>query len=621
MKGTTGSTVRAPAPAPAQLPLRAGKREAEGRALTMPQRNSGNLAGRRIKLLHAVLLAVAAAAAGAWLAGTRIESPADVAARTAPPPPSPILVPVEERVLSADVVTRGTIRFGLPQPVSLAPSPLKAGPGLVTTLSLRNTQLNEGDVVLTASGRPVFVLQGQVPSYRDLVPGLSGADVNQLKEALKRMGLDPGSTDGTYDEQTSAAVAEWYKSKGWEPFGPTREQIVAVRALEREWSDAVKTKAAAAAAVATAGVSVEAARATAAHAVKAAAVESAARLAGQRRPSEPGQGGAVLTVESERARAQVATSAADADLAAQIADHALIALDPRQTETARNAANAKLEVARAARQKARLEGELAVQTAEREASLSADRAEVGRAAERSARLEGDKAVRAALDAQKLAALDLTMATERADQAAADLAAAKRKLGVQLPVDEVVFIRALPVRVEEVTGVIGNAATGSLLTVTDNQLAVDSALPLDAAPLVKPGMPVAIDEQALGIKATGVVETVATTPGTHGVDGFHIYLGIGVDSTPIRLEGFSVRLTIPIESTKGAVTAVPVSALSLATDGTSRLQVERNGALEYVTVKPGLSANGYVEVNPLEGKLAPGQRVVVGYNNPAGSEVR
>ena len=70
-----------------------------------------------------------------------------------------------------------------------------------------------------------------------------------------------------------------------------------------------------------------------------------------------------------------------------------------------------------------------------------------------------------------------------------------------------------------------------------------------------------------------------------------------------------------------MTAVPVSALSLATDGTSRLQVQRNGKLEYVTVKPGLSANGYVEVSPLDGKLEPGQFVVVGYSNPSGSDAR
>ena len=158
------------------------------------------------------------------------------------------------------------------------------------------------------------------------------------------------------------------------------------------------------------------------------------------------------------------------------------------------------------------------------------------------------------------------------------------------------------------------ATGPVMTVTNNQLAIDSSLSLDAAPLVKPGMPVAIDEQALGVRAKGTVEMVAGTPGTRGVDGFHIYMEIRVDSTPVRLEGFSVRLTIPTESTKGAVTAVPVSALSLAADGASRVQVKTDDGLEYVVVKPGMSANGYVEVTPVDGKLAPGQLVVVGYKN-------
>jgi hypothetical protein len=152
----------------------------------------------------------------------------------------------------------------------------------------------------------------------------------------------------------------------------------------------------------------------------------------------------------------------------------------------------------------------------------------------------------------------------------------------------------------------------VMSVTDNQLAVDSALPLEVAPLVKPGMRAAIDERALGIRASGVVQTVASTPGTRGVDGFHIYFEIRVDETPIRLEGFSVRVTIPIESTRGAVLAVPVSALSLSADGSSRVQAESDGRLEYVTVMPGLSAGGYVEITPADGKLVPGQLVVVGY---------
>ena len=187
--------------------------------------------------------------------------------------------------------------------------------------------------------------------------------------------------------------------------------------------------------------------------------------------------------------------------------------------------------------------------------------------------------------------------------------------MQVPVDEIVFIPTLPVRVKEVTARVGDPARATVMSVTDNQLAIDSSLPLDAALLVKPGMPVAIDEQALGVKATGVVARVANTPGTHGVDGYHIYFEVRNIETATRLEGFSLRLTIPIKSSEGVVTAVPISALSLAADGTSRVQVENDGALEYIVVEPGLSADGYVEVTPVDGTLAPGQLVVVGYENP------
>jgi multidrug efflux pump subunit AcrA (membrane-fusion protein) len=153
----------------------------------------------------------------------------------------------------------------------------------------------------------------------------------------------------------------------------------------------------------------------------------------------------------------------------------------------------------------------------------------------------------------------------------------------------------------------------VMSVTDNQLSIDSQLPIGTAPLVKPGMKVAIDEQALGVSATGVVEQVANTPGTQGVDGYHFYLGVKVESTPVSLAGFSVRLTIPIESTKGPVTAVPTSAVSLAVDGTSRVLVDRgDGTLEYVTVQPGLSTGGYVALTVPDGQITPGQRVVVGY---------
>ena len=108
--------------------------------------------------------------------------------------------------------------------------------------------------------------------------------------------------------------------------------------------------------------------------------------------------------------------------------------------------------------------------------------------------------------------------------------------------------------------------------------------------------------------------MADTPGTDGVDGYHIYFETLVQESSASLEGFSLRLTIQIKSTGGKVLAVPVSAVSLAADGKSRVQVDENGTFKYINVEPGLSAEGYVEVTPINGTLSPGQLVVVGYEN-------
>lgn len=424
---------------------------------------------KREQKLALSLFLVALLAAASWIAGSKIQSPAEAAARTAPPTPSPILVPVEKRVLTSDVITRGTARFGLPQSISLAPSPLKPNMGVITTLPARGEQIEEGQVLLTASGRPIFLLQGDIPAYRDLYPGLSGEDVRQLEVALKRLKFDPGPVDGLYDEKTSAAMADLYASTGYVPFTATGEQLANILTLENELVLAINEKAAA-----------------------------------------------------ENALAKAANSD---------------------------------------------------DSAEREVEW------------------------------------LTFLVDRLTE---EVDAARHEAESSLPVDEIVFLPNVPVRVEEVNAKIGDKASGPLMVVTNNQLAIDSSLPLDEAPLVKPGMAVAIDEPDLGLKAAGVVSRVANTPGTDGVDGYHIYFEVLVDETPVNLEGVSLRLTIPVESTGGEVTVVPISALFLAPDGTSRVQVEKDGKLEFVVVEPGLSADGFVEVTPVDGTLLEGQLVLVGY---------
>ena len=572
------------------------------------------MAATRVNVLWATLGLVGGMALGAWYAGSRIQSPAEMAARTAPPDPSPILVPVESRVLSSDIVTRGTVRFGLPQPISIAPSQLKGGVGLIASLPRPNAGFREGEILLSISGRPVFILQGATPVHRDMSPTTSGGDVLQLEEALARLGFDPGPVDGLYDQKTSAAVERFYRKAGWDPHAPTREQRAAVLALERDWSDAARSRLAAETARETAVRAVAAAQALADQNTRQAAIDVAARGGAPRRSGDT-RTNPTLAVETERARAAHAQSAAAADVAAQVAERAIIVLDPRQTETARANSEARLNAARAAQRKARLEADLAIQNAMREADLAQDRIKLAEAAVNADRLEGERNVRAALEQQRLAEFDLKIASERAERAERELTVARDRLGVQVPADEIVFVPSLPVRIHEVTGSVGASASGALMSVTDNQLSIDSQLPIGAAPRVKPGMKVAIDEQALAIKATGIVETVANAPGTRGVDGYHFYLGVRVDSTPVNLAGFSVRLTIPIETSKGTVTAVPTSAVSLAVDGTSRVLLDRGGSFEYVTVQPGLSAGGYVEVTAPDGKLAAGQLVVVGYKGP------
>jgi peptidoglycan hydrolase-like protein with peptidoglycan-binding domain len=446
-------------------------------------------------------------------------------------------------------VTRGTARFGQPHAIALAPSALKSSSaGLLTSLPLPNRQFKEGDMLFTASGRPVMALQGATPAYRDLTPGTEGADVLQLEQALARIGHDPGEVDGKYDEKTGAAVAKWYQANGFEPFGPTPEQQAKLRALETAMADAVKNKLAASTAAASAD----------------------------------------KAVQNARLKADLAERAARADVSTKIADQALIALDPRSLQMARVAADAKLEIARSAVQSAKIEGEVAVQ--------------------------------AAIDAQRVAIFDAKLAAERELQATAEWRNAMQRMGISVPLDEIVFIPALPARVEQVSGVVGNAASGPILSVTDNQIVIDSSVPLEAAPLVKPGMEVVIDEPSLGFKSKGVVETIAATPGTFGVDGYHYYLAIRVGESQTPLQGHSLRLTMPVKSSEGAVLTVPTSALSLAADGTSRVQVQKGGALEYVTVEPGMAADGYVEVKPVKGTLEAGQLVVVGNGQTASSDV-
>jgi multidrug efflux pump subunit AcrA (membrane-fusion protein) len=148
--------------------------------------------------------------------------------------------------------------------------------------------------------------------------------------------------------------------------------------------------------------------------------------------------------------------------------------------------------------------------------------------------------------------------------------------------------------------------------------VDSAVSANDAKLIRVGAPVVINQPDLGITANGEVTQIASTPGTNGVDPQRFYLEVTPKDAPAALVGTSVVLTVTVDSTKTDVLAVPVAALSVAADGTSRVEVKADdGTTHFVAVTPGLTAKGLVAVIPT-GALAAGDLVIVGTGANSGA---
>ncbi|MFB7591202.1 peptidoglycan-binding protein [Streptomyces sp. NPDC056169] len=193
-----------------------------------------------------VVGAVLLIGAGA-VAGTVVKSPAQVAADAEAPPPDLLTAPVERRVLHETVVLRGTVAAG--QTVQVAPvvSGGEGGTPVVTkTPAAVGAAVRPGQVLLEISGRPVLVLKGRLPVYRDLKPGATGDDVAQLQTALAALGHGRGGDPkGTFGDGTKNAVAEFYASVGYDP-RPAQDDdgaavdsaTAAVTAAERAAEDA-----------------------------------------------------------------------------------------------------------------------------------------------------------------------------------------------------------------------------------------------------------------------------------------------------------------------------------------------------------------------------------------------
>ncbi len=122
--------------------------------------------------------------------------------------------------------------------------------------------------------------------------------------------------------------------------------------------------------------------------------------------------------------------------------------------------------------------------------------------------------------------------------------------------------------------------------------------------LKPGVRLSARDEVRGRDLeVRVVEVSPVTDGTRVVFAF-------VGDTPDANFERSLRIDVPVADTGKPVTAVPVTALFTGPDGSAYV-VTPDGDVQ---VRVGLVVDGWAEVEPVAGRLEPGDRVMVSEDN-------
>ncbi|MER8048131.1 peptidoglycan-binding protein [Streptomyces sp. NPDC094032] len=173
-------------------------------------RSHGRARRRRRRRIVVPLALVAVIGGTGALAVTRPwEGPGTAAAR---PSVGHGTVVVEKGSLSSGIQVGGALAFDAPTPV------VPAGQGTLTALPAVGSVVRAGGKLYEVDGRPVVLMNGRRPLWRDLGPGIpDGPDVAQLERNLVRLGHAEGlglSVDGKFTKATAVAVKRWQKSLG-----------------------------------------------------------------------------------------------------------------------------------------------------------------------------------------------------------------------------------------------------------------------------------------------------------------------------------------------------------------------------------------------------------------------
>ena len=133
----------------------------------------------------------------------------------------------ERRDLAERVELDGTLGYGDTTELTLS------APGTLTGLPDPGTVVDRGQAVAEVDGRPVPLLFGERPLWRELGPGVDdGADVEQVEANLVALGVVDASeltVDQEWTSATTEAVEAWQESLGLDGTGRLSPGAVAVR--------------------------------------------------------------------------------------------------------------------------------------------------------------------------------------------------------------------------------------------------------------------------------------------------------------------------------------------------------------------------------------------------------
>lgn len=135
-------------------------------------------------------------------------------ARAGGPPAPPATATVTRTDLVRSETVDGKLDFANRREVT---SPVA---GTVTVAAREGAAVGRGQALYELDDKPVTLLYGPVPAFREMRPGSRGSDVLQLERNLVALGFADGIyVDPRYDRATEAAVKRWQKSLNRTPTG------------------------------------------------------------------------------------------------------------------------------------------------------------------------------------------------------------------------------------------------------------------------------------------------------------------------------------------------------------------------------------------------------------------